>query len=66
MKNQNQKQEKKISSCIEWLTSVTNKQGRILDSITLWNGYPFKRTGLTKEGFIYVLGLFTESVNKIK
>ena len=49
------KQEEVLSKSYDWCTAVITKQCRFLPLDTMWTAYPFKRTGLTKEGLSIML-----------
>lgn len=43
-------QEMILSKSYDWCTNVIVKQQRFLPLETMWTAYPFKKTGLSKEG----------------
>ena len=44
-----------LSKSYDWCTAVITKQQRFLPLETMWTAYPFKRTGLNKEGLSVLL-----------
>lgn len=49
------KQEDILSNSYDWAVSVITRQKRILPLDTMWQAYPFKKDGLTKEGLTILL-----------
>lgn len=49
-----------IEKSYDWATNVVIRQGRFLSINDMWIAYPFKKTGLTKEG----LNLLLEEMKK--
>lgn len=56
---------KAVNQCTEWLINVYNRQGKWLSDEDLWTAYPFKKTGMQKTGFMFVLDETKEAVIRI-
>ena len=48
-------QEITLSKSYDWCTKVIIKQARFLPLNTMWQAYPFKNTGMTKDGLAFML-----------
>lgn len=48
-------QEKILSKSYDWCSAVIVKQERFLPLETMWQAYPFKKTGLSKHGLSVLL-----------
>ncbi len=65
MKTLTTQQEEMLSKSYDWCTNVVGRQRRFLPIDTMWQAYPFKRNGLTKDGLSVLLDkMQTELENK--
>lgn len=48
-------QENIFNKTYDWCASVITKQNRILPINTMWDAYPFKKNGMTKDGLTVML-----------
>lgn len=54
-------QEEIVSKSYDWLTKVLETQKRWLSDSDLWAAYPFKKTGLNKDGLMLLIAKMKEA-----
>jgi hypothetical protein len=58
------KQQEALSKSYDWCANVIARQGRILPLDEMWYAYPFKKSGLSKEGLSVLLNAIKSELQK--